>query len=115
MPAGREKRRDQRVPTDVRLRSSAPSEIAEMEAVNLSLGGVSCYSLRRIEPMTRLHVVLDLPGELGKVDALAAEAVVVRLEEDETGGPPYRLALWFQNMGSPHRTRLRRFLGLDGN
>jgi PilZ domain-containing protein len=119
MPAhpGSEKRQAHRVPTAVRVRSSAAGDLLELTAVNLSVGGAYCGSPRPIEPMTRLDVILDLPGQ-GKLSIpVAAQAVVVRLERcaADADGLPYRLALWFQHLDDADRARLRRFLGQDGN
>lgn len=112
-----EKRQAHRVPTDVRLRSAAAGDLLELTAVNLSLGGAYCGSPRPIEPMTRLDILLDLPGQGKHSIPVAAQAVVVRLERRTAGdsGLPYRLALWFQHLDDADRARLRRFLGQDGD
>lgn len=112
-----EKRRSARVPSDIRLRSHAPREVVEMEAVNLSLGGAYCTSRRRFEPMTRLEVHLDLPGRTPVSATITAQAVVVRVEPGPAGGDGRRcrLALLFQEMADADRARLRRFLGQDGD
>ena len=118
-----EKRETSRVPADLQVRSSAAGDLLQLNVVNLSLGGAYCGSPRPIEPMTRLEVILDLPGAGAASIPVAAQAVVVRMERvrtgDQGGAPearlPYRLALWFQRMAEPDRARLRHFLGLDGN
>ncbi len=109
-----EKRKDLRFRADLRLRSTGSLGLVEMEALNLSLGGAHCLSDRRLEPMTRLEVTLDLPGSSRLRLAVTAEAVVVRADSASSrNGPPYHLALWFQRMGSEDRARLRHFLGQD--
>lgn len=110
-----EKRRTSRFPSDLRLRSADGSdEMVEMEVVNLSHGGAYCNSQRRFAPMTRLEVQMDLPGRTPISVPLTATAVIVRVEDGPEGGP-YRMALWFQEMSPEDRSRLRRFLGADGN
>ncbi len=110
-----EQREHRRFPADLHLRSTGPGGIVEMEADNLSLGGAHCWSQRPFEPMTRLDVILDLPGNPGARLPVNVEAVVVRAEaaSPSRNGPPYRLALWFQRMDPADRARLRSFLGQD--
>ena len=115
--ARQEKRETARVPADLRVRSTSAGELLELNVVNLSLGGAYCGSPRAIEPMTRLEVILDLPGSGAVSIPVAAQAVVVRMDRaDRHAAPhPYLLALWFQRMTDHDRARLRRFLGQDGN
>ena len=100
-----EKRETPRVPADLRVHSTAAGELLELNVVNLSLGGAYCGSSRPIEPMTRLEVILDLPGSGAASIPVAAQAAQ----------HPYLLALWFQRMTDHDRARLRRFLGQDDN
>jgi len=114
-----EKRETARVPADLRVRSTAAGELLELNVVNLSLGGAYCGSSRPIEPMTRLEVILDLPGYGAASIPVAAQAVVVRMDRAgrlaaHAAQHPYLLALWFQRMTDHDRARLRRFLGQDG-
>jgi hypothetical protein len=115
--AKEEKRETARVPADLRVRSTAAGELLELSVVNLSLGGAYCGSPRAIEPMTRLEVILDLPGSGAVSIPVAAQAVVVRMHRAErlASPHPFLLALWFQRMTDSDRARLRRFLGQDGN
>jgi hypothetical protein len=112
-----EKRRSPRVPSQVRMRSAAAGDLLELTAVNLSVDGAYCGSPRPIEPMTRLEVVVELPGGGRSAIPVTARAVVVRVEKDPDRAPalPYRLALWFQHLDDADRARLRHFLGQDGN
>lgn len=111
-----EKREHPRIDADLRLRWADPIEVEEMKVCNLSLGGAYCLSPRSFDPMTRMEVILDLPGGTGVVP-LWAEAVVVRVDEERDGDPrrPYRVALWFQRMSEGHRLSLRRYLGRNGH
>ena len=118
--ANRDNRESVRVQADLRVRSAAAGNLLELNVVNLSLGGAYCGSTRAIEPMTRLEVILDLPGGGTASYPVAAQAVVVRMDRERRLGEhgaryPYLLALWFQRMTDHDRARLRRFLGQDGN
>ena len=118
--AKREKREAVRVPADLRVRSAAGGALLELNVFNLSLGGAYCGSSRAIEPMTRLEVILDLPGAGAASIPVAAQAVVVRMDRAgrrtaDARRHPYLLALWFQRMTDHDRARLRHFLGQDGN
>ena len=117
MSAAEEQRKDRRYPADILLRSGCGDDLVEMEAINISVGGVHCRSHRFIAPMTRFNITLDLPGSDQARPPLTIEAVVVRVERqpDSQTGPPFRLSLWFQRMEPADRARLRRFLGRDGN
>jgi hypothetical protein len=108
----KEKRRDARVPSDLRLRAEKEGRLHEMQVANVSLGGAYCRSPRPFEPMTRMEVILELPSE-GGVTPVRTEAVVVRSERASTGteDPTYHLALWFQGMSEEHRTSLMSYLG----
>ena len=109
-----EKRTTRRFPSDVRLRFTHATQVMEMDAVNLSIGGAYCSSQRRFLPMTRLEVRLDLPGQTRSSGSITATAVVVRVDDGPPGGH-CRLALWFQEMAREDRARLRRHLGIDGH
>jgi len=118
--AKRDNRQSVRVPADLRVHSTAAGDLLELNVVNLSLGGAYCGSPRPIEPMTRLEVILDLPGPGTASIPVAAQAVVVRIDRPSRlaahgARHPYLLALWFQRMTDSDRARLRRFLGQDGN
>jgi len=115
MTPAADKRRSPRIDSGVRLRTTADApEVMEMETVNLSLGGAYCTSRRRLEPMTRLEVHLDLPGRTPLAETITARAVVVRVEPGDDDSA-CRVALFFQEMDEADRARLRRFLGQDGH
>jgi hypothetical protein len=110
----KEKRGNPRIAADLRLHLDSQGEMVEMQVSNVSLGGAYCHSPRDIEPMTKIEVVLELPGDDGPVP-VRTEAVVVRSERQVAceghDTPSYRLALWFQRMHEDHREQLMRFLG----
>ena len=108
----KEQRSNQRIPSDLRLRTAEGDGLIEMQVANVSLGGAYCRSPRPIEPMTRMEVILELPSADG-VTPVRTEAVVVRAERASTGSqnPTYHLALWFQGMSEEHRTSLMHYLG----
>lgn len=79
-----------------------------LETLNVSAGGALCRVDRWLEPMTRLRVVTEIPGN----SAIEADAVVVRVEPDQEipGRDDYRVALFFQKMEEEDRQALCHWL-----
>ena len=84
------------------------------ETQNISLSGASCQVDKRIEPMTKVEILLLLPTRL-KNDKIATkklnlEGVVVRAEEVEALPGKFNIAVFFNNMRELDKTNLNRCL-----
>ena len=84
------------------------------ETQNISLSGACCQVDKRIEPMTKVEILLLLPARL-KNDKIAAkklnlEGVVVRAEEAEAMPGKFNIAVFFNNMRELDKTNLNRCL-----
>ena len=80
-------------------------DAAHVETVNVSASGVYFTSTTFIEPLTKLRVVLDIPGEAGQPGGLVCDGVVVRTEPDagETGVTEYQVACYFTDVADTAR------------
>ena len=88
--------------------------VARMQASDLSLGGLRCFSATDFPEMTQLAVRLDLPIENGgSIEPLNVRAVVVRSREIASNAHAvsrYELALFFTGLEDDTRERIASYL-----
>jgi hypothetical protein len=80
-------------------------DAAHVETVNVSASGVYFTSPTFIEPLTKLRIVLDIPGEGGKSRGLVCDGVVVRTEPEanEATVSEYQVACYFTDVSDAER------------
>jgi len=100
-----ERRGAVRVPARLAMEIVVGEDAAHVETVNVSASGVYFASPTFIEPLTKLRVVLDIPGAAGQPGGLVCEGVVVRTEPEasETGVTEYQVACYFTDVADAAR------------
>ncbi len=104
-----ERRHGQRVTASLNLNVAIPREDGSqqtdrLETLNISSSGVYFRSRRRLEPMTKLEMDLELPvpAEGGEVRParIRCEGIVVRVapEDGDAGEDDYEVAVFFTHI-----------------
>ena len=78
------------------------------ETLNMSKSGLLCRVRKNIPLMTKIEVLLLLPGRSGKADEVRAKGVIVRSEENGDG--TYKVAIFFTDMSKPCQERFDAYL-----
>lgn len=109
-----ERRKHPRIIKKIPLKVKACSFDFITETQNISLSGACCQVDKRIEPMTKVGILLLLPTRL-KNDKIATkklrlEGVVVRAEEAEALPGKFNIAVFFNNIRQADRINLNRCL-----
>lgn len=100
-----ERRGAVRVPARLAMEIKVGEDAAHVETVNVSASGVYFTSPTFIEPLTKLRIVLDIPGEGGRSGGLVCDGVVVRTEPEveEAAVSEYQVACYFTDVADAER------------
>lgn len=77
---------------------------------NISANGILCHTVKPVALMTRIAIVVELPGSDHRIDG---EGVVVRCEPDEVGDDRFRVAILFTRLDDEDREAIERFVEHD--
>jgi len=111
--ARQERRGAVRVPARLAMEIQVGADAERVESLNVSANGVYFASPRYIAPLTRLRVVLDLPGAKGRAKAnVSVDGVVVRTEpeEESSGVDQYEIACYFTSISNGDRETLESYI-----
>lgn len=117
--SGRERRRSERVDTQVALQLSGtdrsfPGESITTESINVGAEGIYCHVGHFIAPLTKLQLAMVLPlkNKKGQVknEVVKSDAVVVRCQPagSEDGG--YKIACFFTGLDGAARDTLKEYV-----
>ena len=101
-------RADVRIPVQV-LGPDGRSSQVSMETINLSSGGAYCRVPEHVPLRSQIRIQLDLPTA-ARVESIVADAIVLRVDPQEASRGEFLVALYFINLGSDDRSKLRRFV-----
>lgn len=115
-----ERRRSLRVDAALKLEVKLPfdggaHELANLETLNISSSGVYFKSDHFIEPMTKLNMEIELPGDSdygGKTAIASCEGIVVRVipESESSGEVSYEVAVFFTRIDDDGIEHLQRHI-----
>ncbi|MBI4356041.1 MAG: PilZ domain-containing protein [Candidatus Omnitrophica bacterium] len=110
-----ERRRSRRILRTVPVRIGLGTEELTAESIDLSVAGVYCRVTKRVPVMTKVQIVLILPGGHRGPEPVrvSCAGVVVRAEAAAVpgdNGPPYRIAIFFTELASADRDTLTAFV-----
>ena len=110
-----ERRRAPRVVRTIPVQIGHGADDLAAESIDLSASGVYCRVARRVPVMTKVRVVLVLPGgsQGPQPVRIACTGVVVRVESATPpgdNGPAYRLAIFFTDLTTTDRDCLAAFV-----
>lgn len=79
---------------------------------NISGSGVLCHTKKPVALMTKMSIVLELPGDIdgGRVQC---EGVVVRCDPDPKKGGSYEVAILYTYVEEDDRARIEAFVEKD--
>ena len=78
------------------------------ETLNMSKSGLLCRVRKEIPLMTKIEVLLLLPGAEGKANEIRAKGVIVRSEKNEDG--TFKVAIFFTEMSKNCQERFDAYL-----
>lgn len=108
-----ERRGAVRVPARLAMEIQVGAGAERVESLNVSANGVYFASPRYIAPLTRLRMVLDLPGVKGRsATNVSVDGVVVRTEpeEERSGVDEYEIACYFTEISERDRETLESYI-----
>jgi len=108
-----ERRGAVRVPARLAMEIQVGGGAERVESLNVSANGVYFASSRYIAPLTRLRMVLDLPGARGRAAAnVSVDGVVVRVdpEAESDGVTEYEVACYFTSISDRDRETLESYI-----
>jgi hypothetical protein len=107
--APRERRRKPRIRERLPIRVRQEGAFEVTETLDLSAIGACCRLHRPLAEMTRLRILLSLPGDGGSPhEQVTCEGVVVRSESHGAGD--HRVAIFFDTFNETERRKLSRFI-----
>jgi PilZ domain len=111
-----DRRQDSRafVQLSVGLTTGAGGEELNVSSLNVSAGGVYVQVPHFIEPLTKLALVLDIPGPTPNDEAvrIETEAIVVRTSPESADADTklWEVACAFLNLQDEHRDTINRYV-----
>lgn len=98
----------------VGITAGAGGEALNVSSLNVSAGGVYVQVPHFIEPLTKLALVLDIPGPTPADEAarIETEAIVVRTspESADADTDQWEVACAFLNLKDEHRDTINRYV-----
>lgn len=108
-PDGRERRRHRRARLDLPITVVLDDGVHEAKIRDVSRGGVCFFLDRPVPEMTALKIEFDLPVDPG-VRRITGSGAVVRCEKISRTLEHYEIAVFMQEMASPDRDTIERFV-----
>jgi hypothetical protein len=78
---------------------------------NISCSGVLCHTQRPVVEMTKLSIVLDLPGPVDRV--VNAEGIVIRCEAEYPKRDDFRVAILYTKLSDEDHHAIRAYVEHD--
>ncbi len=108
----KERRRAKRVEKKLPITVLGGPEKVAGETLNISTNGVYFTCPYFIEPLTKVHLSLVIPGEEDSRDQVESEGVVVRVEPErkDASVSEYNIAVFFNRISDPDHSKLESFI-----
>ncbi len=78
---------------------------------NISCSGVLCHTQRPVVEMTKLSIVLDLPGPVHRV--VNAEGIVIRCEAEYPKSSDFKVAILYTKLSDEDHHAIRTYVEHD--
>ena len=78
---------------------------------NISCSGVLCHTQRPVAEMTKLSIVLDLPGPASRV--VNAEGIVIRCETEYPKSSEFKVAILYTKLSDDDHHAIRAYVDHD--
>jgi c-di-GMP-binding flagellar brake protein YcgR len=112
--SGTNRRKDVRTSARVPIELAGQGETLSVSSLNIGAGGVYVEVPRFIEPLTKLHLSMMIPGPTPDEEAspVETEAIVVRVlpERPDPGVDRYEVACAFLDLSEDNRDVVNRYI-----
>lgn len=75
---------------------------------NISCVGAYCHVNKYIPPFTKIAISITLPGNKSKTYEVECKGVIVRTEDEKTGG--FNIAIFFNEIKDNQRQKISRYI-----
>ncbi len=107
----KERRQSARLVDSVTFKITYKNHDIICDTLNIGAHGLLCRINQYIPPMTKISLILILPGgSSAKPSEIQAKGVVVRVEKEPWSDGLHELAIFFTEMSNGHRTLLQSFI-----
>ncbi len=104
----KDKRLHPRIDQQLPLNVSANGYDFVTQTKNISCIGAYCNIDKYVPPFTRVMVKIQLPGRSHNQTDVEAKGVIVRTEDDATGG--YNIAIFFNGIKDSPRQKITQYI-----
>ena len=107
-----ERRKHPRSRRGFKLSDAGPSADRLINHIdNISCSGVLCHTQRPVVEMTKLSIMLDLPGPVDRV--VNAEGIVIRCESEYPKSDDFKVAILYTKLSDEDHHAIRTYVEHD--